>query len=99
MAKAGFDPLLLSQVRLGIISVLMTRREAQFTDLKGILGLTQGNLGVHLGKLEEAGYVAVKKAFVDRKPRTTARITARGRSAFLRHVEKLEEIVRESDAG
>ena len=63
-----FDPLLLSQARLGIVSVLMTRPEATFSDLKSLLGMTQGNLGVHLRKLEEAGYVEVRKEFVDRKP-------------------------------
>jgi DNA-binding MarR family transcriptional regulator len=94
---SGFDALLLSQVRLGIITVLMTRREAQFTDLRKLLDLTQGNLGIHLSKLDEAGYVAVKKAFVDRKPRTTVRITPRGRKAFLRHVERLERVVRDSE--
>ncbi|MHC4223907.1 MAG: winged helix-turn-helix domain-containing protein [Planctomycetota bacterium] len=94
--NSGFDSLLLSQVRLGIITVLMTRKEAQFTDLRKLLGLTQGNLGIHLGKLEGAGYVAVKKAFVDRKPRTTVRITPKGKRAFLRHVERLEKVVRDS---
>ncbi|MFQ5843936.1 MAG: winged helix-turn-helix domain-containing protein [Planctomycetota bacterium] len=88
-----FDPLLLSQARLGIISVLVTRREASFSDLKTLLGLTQGNLGAHLQKLEEAGYVAVRKAFVRRRPRTTCTITRRGRSAFLRHVERLAGVL------
>ena len=88
----SFDAVLLSQARLGIVSVLMTRDDASFTDLKSLLGLTQGNLGVHLRKLEEAGYVEVRKAFVDRKPRTTAAITAAGRAAFLAHVEQLGRI-------
>jgi DNA-binding MarR family transcriptional regulator len=85
---------LLSQVRLGIVTVLITRKDATFSDLKSLLGLTQGNLGIHLQKLEEAGYVATKKAFVKRKPRTTVRITPRGRDAFLRHVEQLEKVAR-----
>ena len=50
----SFDPVLLSQARLGIVSVLMTRDDASFSDLKTLLGLTQGNLGVHLKKLEES---------------------------------------------
>lgn len=87
-----FDPLLLSQVRLGIVSVLLERREASFPDLRSLLGVTQGNLGAHLGKLEEAGYVEVDKAFVDKKPRTTCRITKAGREAFLAHVARLREI-------
>jgi len=90
--KAMFDPLLLSQVRLGIISVLVSRRDATFTDLKTLLDLTQGNLTIHLQKLEEAGYVTATKEVVERKPRTTCKITARGRKAFLQHLQKLQSI-------
>jgi len=93
-----FNPLLLSQVRLGVISVLMSRREATFSDLKSLLGLTQGNLGIHLKKLEEADYIRVKKEFVRNKPRTSCRITARGRKAFLEHVEQLAKIARGTEA-
>ena len=89
-----FDPILLSQVRLGIVSVLIARFEATFPELKEILGVTQGNLSVHLVKLEEAGYVEVEKDFVDRRPRTRARLTKQGRRAFLDHVKALERIVR-----
>ena len=89
-----FDPVLLSRARLGIVTVLMRRAAATFPDLKDLLGLTQGNLGVHLNKLEEEGYVSVRKEFVRRKPRTTARLTAKGRKAFLAHVEKLARIAR-----
>ncbi len=95
--SSHFDPLLLSQARLGIVTVLLGREEASFSDLKTLLGLTQGNLGVHLRKLEDAGYVAVSKAFVERKPRTTCRLTAAGRAALLGHVARLERIV--EDAG
>ena len=71
-------------------------------DLQGVLGLTSGNLGVHLAKLEEAAYVEVVKEFVARKPRTTARLTALGRKAFLSHVARLDEVARraeETDGG
>ncbi len=90
--KKMFDALLMSQVRLGIISILVSRRDATFTDLKTLLSLTQGNLTIHLQKLDDAGYVAVKKEFVERKPRTTCKITANGRKAFLQHLEKLQSI-------
>ena len=93
----SYDPVLLSQVRLGIVTVLITRKDATFSDLKSLLNLTQGNLGIHLQKLEEAGYVSTKKAFVKRKPRTTVRITPKGRDAFLRHVEQLEKVARASE--
>ncbi len=94
--NAPFDSLLLSQVRLGIVSVLMTRRDATFSDLKALLGLTQGNLGIHLRKLEDAGYVSVRKAFVERKPKTTCKLLAKGRKAFLAHLKQLEDIAREA---
>lgn len=87
-----FDPLLLSGARLGVIAALMARKSASFSELKDLLDLTQGNLGMHLQKLEEAGWVAVDKCFVERKPRTTCRITAKGRRAFLLHVEHLQRI-------
>jgi len=91
---ASFDPLLLSQVRLGIVAVLVERGAATFPDLKDLLGVTQGNLGLHLRKLEEGGYVEIEKEFADRRPRTTARLTAAGRAAFLAHVEQLGRIAR-----
>lgn len=91
---ALFDAVLLSQARLGIVTVLLARPEATFSDLKDVLGLTQGNLGIHLQKLEEAGYVAVEKEFVDRRPRTTARLTPKGRAAFLQHVARLDRVAR-----
>lgn len=92
-ADAGtFDEAFLSQVRLGIVSVLIARKEATFSDLKSALGVTQGNLGMHLQRLEEAGYVAVTKEFVGRKPRSTCRLTRAGRDAFLAHVRRLESL-------
>jgi DNA-binding transcriptional ArsR family regulator len=93
---SDFDPLLLSQVRLGIVTALLGREDATFSDLKTLLGLTQGNLGVHLRKLEDAGYVAVTKEFVGRKPRTSASLTRAGRKALLDHVAKLGRIVDEA---
>jgi DNA-binding MarR family transcriptional regulator len=93
-----FDALLLSEVRLGVVTVLLTRGEVSFSDLKAILGLTQGNLGVHLTKLEEGAYVTIRKAFVDKRPRTTCKLTAKGRKAFLKHVERLRGIAEDSDS-
>jgi DNA-binding MarR family transcriptional regulator len=92
-----FDDAFLSQVRLGIVAALLARAEATFGELKALLDLTQGNLGAHLQKLEAAGYVAVEKGFVDRRPRTTCRLTRAGRTAFLAHVRRLEALA--TDAG
>lgn len=91
---APFDEVLLSSVRLGVVTALFGRGEMSFVELKDALGLTQGNLGIHLQKLADAGYVLVEKEFVDRKPRTTARLTPKGRAAFLSHVKRLDEIAR-----
>lgn len=97
VTKPEFDPAFLSQARLGIISVLITVEEATFPELKELLKLTQGNLGAHLRWLEEAGYVNVRKAFVGRKPRTTASLTESGRAAFKCHIATLEAILRNGE--
>ncbi|MDE2757042.1 MAG: transcriptional regulator [Acidobacteriota bacterium] len=92
-----FDAAFLSRARLGIISVLITVEEATFPELKDLLQLTQGNLGAHLRWLEEAGYVALRKEFFGRKPRTTASLTESGRAAFKRHIETLEAILKNGE--
>jgi DNA-binding MarR family transcriptional regulator len=84
-------------VRLRIMAALVTLRpdeEMEFTYLRDLLGVTDGNLGAHLRKLEEADYIAVKKAFVERKPRTFVAVTAAGRKVFQEHVAALESILK-----
>lgn len=88
------NPLIHERARLGILSVLAAQPALSFAELKACLGMTDGNLSIHLRLLERAGYVDVDKRFVDRKPRTTARITRKGRLAFEHYVDVLEEIVR-----
>lgn len=88
------DELFHAKARLGIMAVLNTRGEADFTSLKRELGLTDGNLGAHLRALEDAGYAEVEKQFVDRKPRTTLRPTRKGRAAFERYLTQLESVIR-----
>jgi len=82
------------RARLGIMSALAARTAMTFSELKAILDLTDGNLSVHLRILEQAGYVAIEKKFVDRKPQTTVKLSKKGRLAFEHYVEVLEEIVR-----
>jgi DNA-binding MarR family transcriptional regulator len=89
-----FDPVLLSRARLAILSALVSLEEAEFMDLKSTLGLTQGNLSIHGGKLEQAGYIAIRKEFVDRKPRTTFIITPEGRKALTDHVKRLQQVIK-----
>ena len=81
------------RARLGLMSVLAARQALTFAELKALLDLTDGNLSVHLRILEEAGYVAIEKKFVGRKPQTTVKISKKGRLAFEHYVEVLEEIV------
>ena len=91
-------------VRLRIMAALVTledKGQLEFTYLRDLLDVTDGNLGAHLRKLEEVGYVQLSKTFVARKPRTYASATSRGRRAFEDHVAALEAIMRgeESEAG
>lgn len=88
------NPVIHERARLGIMSVLAARKALSFSELKAYLDLTDGNLSVHLRILEEAGFVEIDKSFVDRRPRTTVRITKKGRIAFEHYVEVLGEIVR-----
>ena len=69
--RFDFDPVLMSRVRLAILSALVTENEIEFTELKDLLEVTQGNLSVHAGKLEEARYIRIDKRFVGKKPVTT----------------------------
>jgi DNA-binding MarR family transcriptional regulator len=84
-------------VRLRIMAALVTiapADEVDFTYLRDLLEVTDGNLGAHLRKLEEAGYIAVDKVFVERKPRTFVSATAIGRKVFSDHVAALESILK-----
>ena len=84
-------------VRLRIMAALVTLEpadEVDFTYLRDLLEVTDGNLGAHLRKLEEAGYIAVNKIFVERKPRTFVSATAAGRKVFQEHVAALESILK-----
>ena len=84
-------------VRLRIMAALVAlepTNEVDFSYLRDLLDVTDGNLGAHLRKLEEAGYIAVNKTFVERKPRTYVAATAGGRKVFKDHVAALESILK-----
>jgi DNA-binding MarR family transcriptional regulator len=96
MAKSDslqFDELILSKTRLGIISALIGGDSLEFTYLRNLLNLSDGNLSVQIRKLEEAGYIKVKKVFVERKPKTFCRITAKGQKAIRNLIGKLEALI------
>lgn len=85
------NPLLHAQLRLSIISLLLTVTEADFVWLKEKTGATAGNLSVQIEKLAEAEYISVRKEIVGKKPRTTCLLTEKGRQALKDYVETLRE--------
>lgn len=88
------DDLIHSRIRTAIMAVLSSVDEAEFNYLKEKVNATDGNLSVHIKKLEDAGYVSVKKFFLDRKPLTKYKITSKGYKAFDNYIKKLEGIVK-----
>ena len=84
------DPLLHSQLRLGVMSLLMNAESADFTFLKENTNSTAGNLSVQIDKLSEAGYISVDKSFNGKKPLTTCKVTKKGIKAFEEYVNTLK---------
>lgn len=87
------DEVIHGRLRLGIMAFLSTAGSADFNALKAKLQATDGNLSVHLRKLEEAGYVAIEKRFVGKKPLTTIALTEEGRAAFIRYLDAMARLV------
>ncbi len=87
------DDLLLSKIRIGIIAELLASDWIAFSALQQRLQTTNGNLGAHLGKLMESGYVEELKSFVDRRPQSRYRLTQRGRDAFIAHVREMQSML------
>lgn len=85
------NPLLHSQLRLAVMSILMNVEEADFVYLRQKTDSTAGNLSVQLDKLASAGYIAVEKGFSGKKTRTVCRVTPKGREAFREYVGTLKE--------
>jgi DNA-binding MarR family transcriptional regulator len=91
----NLDKMLEHRIRLQIMSVLITNNAFDFNTLKETLGVTDGNLASHIKALEKEKYLSVQKSFVDRKPNTKYKITERGRSAFKKHLDALEAVVKQ----
>lgn len=87
------DPLLHSQLRLALVSLLMGLKEADFVYLKEQTEATAGNLSVQIEKLSQAGYIEVTKTFEGRKPHTVCRMTEKGKQAFEDYVEALKSYI------
>jgi DNA-binding MarR family transcriptional regulator len=93
------DEVIHGRLRLGIMAYLANAEVADFNELKRVLEATQGNLSIHLRKLEDAGYVAIEKSFLARKPLTRARITQAGRKAFAAYLAAIGRLIGETPAG
>ncbi|MEJ2647014.1 MAG: transcriptional regulator [Sedimentisphaerales bacterium] len=94
---AQLDDIIHQPVRLQIMSALVSldqKEQVNFIYLRKLLKLTDGNLGAHLSKLEEAGYIKLEKTFVKKKPCTFISSTGKGRDAFAEHIKALEEILK-----
>ena len=87
------DPLLHSQLRLSIVSTLISLKETDFTYIKKITGATSGNISIQIKKLQDAGYIRVKKSFKDNYPNTTVSITRKGIEAFENYVNNLKKYI------
>jgi DNA-binding HxlR family transcriptional regulator len=87
------NPVIHGKLRLALLSLLVGVEEAEFTWLRAKTGSTDGNLGAQLANLEEAGYIAVKKKFVQRKPQSLYRITESGRAALTEYVQALKQLL------
>jgi DNA-binding MarR family transcriptional regulator len=91
----NLDRVLEHRVRLQIMSVLIANELFDFNSLKEMLGVTDGNLASHIKALEKEKYISVTKTFIDRKPNTRYKVTERGRTAFKKHLDALEAVVKQ----
>jgi DNA-binding MarR family transcriptional regulator len=82
------------RIRLGIMSILMVNESADFSTLKELLGVTDGNLASHAKALESENYIAIEKQFIGKKPNTSYRATTEGKKAFKDHIDALEKLIR-----
>jgi DNA-binding MarR family transcriptional regulator len=87
------DEVIHGRLRLGVMAYLSGAHSADFNELKAKLSATDGNLSVHLRKLEEAGYVAIDKSFQGRKPLTRVTLTEAGRAAFVGYLDAMSKLV------
>ena len=98
MIKPKFDELIHAPTRLSIVSLVAATDWADFKFIRDSVGLSDSALSKQLATLEEAGYLEIRKGFVGKRPRTSARLTSVGRAAFDQHVVALQEIVARAGA-
>ena len=90
----NLDPLLHSQLRLAVMSLLIASEEADFVFIRDHTGATAGNLSIQLEKLQEAGYIRIRKSFKGKMPRTTCKVTTKGIDAFEDYVKSLQDYIK-----
>jgi DNA-binding MarR family transcriptional regulator len=90
----GLDPLLHSELRLAVMSILVGVESADFTFIREQTGATAGNLSVQIDKLSTAGYISVEKTFRGKMPRTVCRVTPVGTDAFAHYVDSLKQYLK-----
>ena len=93
------DKVIHERLRLGIISSLAANDKLSFSELKGLLNTSDGNISVHARKLEDAGYVTLEKSFRGRVPLTEYKITARGRKALVKYLDHMEALINAMKGG
>jgi len=89
----GLDTAVHGPIRLGVLTALQTDGPLDFTTLKKHLDVADGAMGIHLRKLEDIGYIACKKTFVGRRPKSTYRITSKGRRSLLNYLEAMQQVI------
>ena len=90
-----FDKAFENRIRLQVMSVLVANEKYDFNSLKELLNVTDGNLASHLKALEKEEYIIVNKSFIGRKPNTQYSASAKGRQAFRKHLEALEDLIKQ----
>ena len=95
----SLDRLIHERTRLAIVSALAVNDSLTFSELKQLLGASDGNLSVHARKLEDAGYIACTKSFANRLPKTEYRLTAPGRRALEKYLDHMEALIRATREG
>ena len=89
----GLDTAVHGPIRLGVLTALGTDGPQDFTTLKKRLEVADGAMGIHLKKLEDIGYIACKKSFVGRRPKSTYRITSKGQGALRKYLDAMQQII------
>jgi DNA-binding HxlR family transcriptional regulator len=90
----NFDKVLEHRMRLQIMGVLVANESFDFNTLKELLQTTDGNLATHIKALEKEKYLVVQKSFIERKPNTRYKASERGRTAFKKHIDAMEEVIK-----